>query len=372
MTAEIGQRVRARIQEKFPGSKQEEIAESIGMTPDAFSRALNGRRGFAAVELAAISQLLQSSMYWLTTGARDPQEPRLVARHSYDHLTGTRWADWDGIGDVVSNVRLAYSQVRLPEASTLTIPRAADEVRELLGNGFIAEFADRVESRAGIDIVRVAGIETALALVMEQRPIIMLGETGNWFYQNWSLAHELGHFALGHVGTDLGDVTETTETDRQEFEANAFAAELLLPVDEMMAVDWDAMSPAELAYRLWEWGVSTSTLANRLDTLNIKPTIEIGGLLGLKTQTVLRRYWTGNDGLDDLITTRMDRAAVRRFPVALLAAHVDAIGAGTAPKATLAWMLGVAESEVEVDEPPAESEGDLEKLARELGLPIPS
>jgi hypothetical protein len=79
-----------------------------------------------------------------------------------------------------------------------------------------------------------------------------------------------------------------------------------------------------------------------------------------------------NDGLDDLITTRMDRAAVRRFPVALLAAHVDAIGAGTAPKATLAWMLGVAESEVEVDEPPAESEGDLEKLARELGLPIPS
>ena len=31
-------------------------------------------------------------------------------------------------------------------------------------------------------------------------PSLLLPESGNWFYENWSLAHELGHLALGRCG----------------------------------------------------------------------------------------------------------------------------------------------------------------------------
>jgi len=350
----------------YPTETQEQIAARIGMTADAFSRALNGKRGFAAVELARLADLLQTSMYWLTTGQRDPHEPLMVARHTFDQATLSRSVDWAGLTRAVDDVRLAYSQVALPSSPPVTAA-GAREMRALLGEGFIAEFADRVEACAGVDVVRVKGVHTAVAMRLAGRSVIVMGETGNWFYQNWSLAHELGHFVLRHVVADAGTEVPEHVTDRQEADANAFAAELLLPADEVRGCDWAAMTAGDLAELVWGWGVSTDALATRLRALRIEVPAHVSLLLGERAQRLLRHHWSGNRETVDLITQRMDHAASRRFPSVLQAAHVEAIAAGRAPKATLAWMLGVEESEVEVDEPVAES-ADLGELAQALGL----
>ena len=87
MKAEIGNRVARTLP---AGTTQKDIAAQVGMTPDAFSRALKGERGFSAVELANLAELLHVDVYFLITGAADPNRLVLAARHSYDPETRER------------------------------------------------------------------------------------------------------------------------------------------------------------------------------------------------------------------------------------------------------------------------------------------
>lgn len=64
-----------------------------------------------------------------------------------------------------------------------------------------------------------------------------------WVRQRFTIAHELGHFMLhpgralilDHVRLNLRDNVSSLGTDREEREANAFAAELLMPRTEVVA-----------------------------------------------------------------------------------------------------------------------------------------
>src|SRR5664279_6646069 len=70
-----------------PQRTQRDIAALIGMTPDAFSRSVNGTRSFSSVELAKIAELLRVDVYWLITGNDDPNRLMLFARHTFDRDT---------------------------------------------------------------------------------------------------------------------------------------------------------------------------------------------------------------------------------------------------------------------------------------------
>ena len=375
VNGEIGTRVRERLRQMYPGKTQEEVAESVGISPDAFSRALNGKRGFASIELARLAELLSTSMYWLATGSRDPTEPTVVARHHFDPVSLTRSVNWAELQGVVSDVRLAYDQAQthhlahLGETSPAALPADASLVREALGADFTRNFADDLETKFGIEVIRVPGVSTAVAMRIGEKSVIVLGETGNWFYQNWSLAHELGHLALSHANADPSAAIARHVVDRQELDANAFAAELLLPAKEMYEVDWLTVQLQDVAQKIWDWGVSTDALNRRLKALRLEVSPVVASALILKTQAMLRRHWNGS-GAIDAITERMNDASSRRFPSRLQAAHLEAIGAGHAPKATLAWMLGIDESELEVDAPQPLHEEGLDALASDLGFKI--
>src|SRR5690625_5969486 len=81
---------RVRTAMRSVAIQQKQLAERVGMTPDALSRALSGQRGFAAVELAAIAAELDADVHELITGTADPHRLVLSARHSFDHETGAR------------------------------------------------------------------------------------------------------------------------------------------------------------------------------------------------------------------------------------------------------------------------------------------
>lgn len=352
---EIGARVRASLS----GRSQREVAALVNMTPDAFSRALSGQRAFSALELVELSGVLGRSVHWFVTGQEDPQAPLIAARHTFNPETGHR-AVPDPANDktILDGIALAYRQVasELP-AGPDEIPSSAADVRRDLGEDFVRPFAERIESRLGVDVVRISGLSTDYSIRVAQRWVIVLAATGNWFRENWSLAHELGHIARRHLGptADAGD----------EATANAFAADLLLPADEVTGESWEVPA-ARVAQFVWEHGISTEALGRRLAKLRVDVPDHVAQCLSLPTQTLLRRHWEGC-GARDEITLRMDAASQRRFPIGLQEAHLDAVATGRIGKETLAWMLGVQPDELEVEAPPPESMST-EELAAALGL----
>ena len=198
-----------------------------------------------------------------------------------------------------------------------------------------------------IDVVRLPGLLSAYSFTVNDRAVIMLGTSGQWFRDNWSLAHELGHLVLRH-----GDLSQSEDSRRTaEVQANAFAAELLLPEAEIRGLDWKSVSAPELAERLWVFGVSTETLANRLSWLELQLSPATQSLLGTSTPSLLRHRWRGFGGGTPM-TQRMTDASQRQFPTLLKDAHLDLISQGLVVKAGLAWMLDVDAETLKVDEPP--------------------
>lgn len=361
MSQDIGARVATSLAE---GQTQREVASQIGMTPDAFSRALNGKRAFSALELARVAEVLNADIHYLVTGEADPHRILVAARHDYDHQTGQRTvpgAETDKA--VLHDVSLAYRQAEPANLSASTLPTTPEDARGALGGGFVRPFIERLESSIGVDVVRLPDLSTSYCFTVSCRAVIVLAATGNWFRENWALAHELGHLALGHLDPGLAP----TVRDQHETQANAFAAELLLPAEVLRSMEWSRVTASVLAARVWDFGVSIDALARRLNALGIAVSDVLTEWAGQPTQRLLRRHWEPTEA-GDPITARMDAAAVRHFALALQDAHLALIAQGALPKGTLAWMLGVDPDNLEVDEPAPQEVIAPSELASALGL----
>ena len=359
----IGDRVLQRLEQLSPRPLRWELAERVGMTPDAFSRALSGKRQFASIELARLAEQIDADLYWLITGQPDPNRINVAARHDFNHATGQRSIP-GRVGDeqVLADIALAYRQA-YPEPGKVPVwPGSPASVREALGPGFVRPFADRLEKHLGVSVVRVAELSTAYSFTVGSRPVIAVPATGNWFRENWDIAHELGHLIKGHHD----DGISKNDADQHEAAANAFAAELLLPVAVLKSVEWDSIGDEDLAGLVWTWGVSTDALCRRLCAfLGYTPEC-VARWAAHPTQRLLRHHLPIESELDE-ITARMDAAAQRRFPLSLQEAHLKLVASGAISTATLAWMLGIDAAALEVDSPEI-PEVDVDDLATALGL----
>ncbi|MCB4209017.1 ImmA/IrrE family metallo-endopeptidase [Arthrobacter sp. UM1] len=344
---------------------QADIAASIEMKPDAFSRALNGSRGFGALELADLARELDADLHQLITGEPDPSRLLVSARHSYDHATGKRAvASLEQDRTVLESIRLVYKQAD-PVPPSPRLPGSGEEMRTALGPGFPRELGVQAESM-GVDVLRLEEIGTAWSGSLLGRNLIVVPSSTNWFRQNWDLAHELGHLALGHPGTGLGEQPVAALESR----ANAFAADLLLPEDAVRAFAEDNPGPGDLASFLWTSGVSAAALSTRLNALRIGLPAETRNLLdGAKTQAILRAHggFAHGPGELDPITARMEAANLRRFPAWLVNTHTERVAAGSLAKGSLAWMLGTPPEDLELDEPDREARLSVQELEDLLG-----
>jgi transcriptional regulator with XRE-family HTH domain len=359
----IGNRVLQHLAQASPGLRHRDVAERIGMTPDAFSRAINGKRQFASIEIARLAELIGADLHWLITGNPDPNRLIVAARHDFDHATGLRSIPGRaGDEQALIDIALAYRQGYPQPGKTPKLPTSAASARECLGPDFVRPFADRVEQNLEVDVVRLAALSTAYSFTVGGRLVIAVPATGNWFRENWDIAHELGHLIMGHHDEGISQ----NESDQHEAAANAFAADLLLPAAALEKVDWDSVSNEQLADLVWTWGVSTDALSRRLNMLLGRVPGRIAQWAAQATQRLLRYHLSIESELDE-ITARMDGASQRRFPLSLQEAHLERVASGAIGRATLAWMLGIDAAALEVDSPEI-PDVDAEHLASALGL----
>jgi hypothetical protein len=359
----IGDRVLQSLERINPRLRHWEVAERIGMTPDAFSRALAGKRNFASIEIARLAELIGADLHWLITGQPDPNRLSVAARHYFDHATGRRTIPGrEGDEQTLADIALAYRQA-YPEPMRLPAwPESPTDVRDALGPDFVRPFADRLERHLGVGVVRVTELSTAYSFNVGGRPVIAVPATGNWFRENWDIAHELGHLVEGHHD----DGISADESDQHEAAANGFAAELLLPAGIVQGEDWAPMGEARLARIVWQWGVSTDALSRRFSALVSQAPDVVARWASQPTQRLLR-YHLPPESDHDQITRRMDQAAQRRFPLSLQEAHLERVASGAIGTAALAWMLGIDAATLEVDAPEIPEVGAGE-LATALGL----
>lgn len=345
----IGARVREAMSDH--GIKQVELARRVEMAEDALSRAINGKRGFASIELARIAEVLSVDIHWLITGEPDPLAVRFVARHSYDaERRAYENHGEDADQEIRDVVELAYRQAQpWLGHQTTGLPGSVDAVREALGPDFVRSFADATEQLLGVDVLRLPGLSTAYSFVIKDRRVAVLGTNANWFRSNWDLAHEIGH--LVHQDADVANNRPDDVTERR---ANRFAAELLLPRAVLAAVNWEVAGEDEVASFLWRTGVSTAALKNRLNALELPAPACLNVAPLPATQALLRRHQVTlpaetlpNSDLPvlDQITHRMTAAAERRVPADLATALFAGVAAGRLNPGALNWLLGVADDE---------------------------
>lgn len=132
--------------------------------------------------------------------------------------------------------------------------------------------------------VRLEALEdqvSGVLLVQADHPVIGVNAHHHPNRQRFSIAHELGHFVLHRdkepffidAAVFFRSEGATPETWAQEREANAFAAELLLPQHALEEI-WrtepiDVFDDVKLRSLANHFGVSTQALAIRLSELGL-------------------------------------------------------------------------------------------------------
>lgn len=219
------------------------------------------------------------------------------------------------------------------------------------------DLADLVPDRIGVDLITIDLAGSGYLLSVGEHPVIVAATSNSWFHQNFTIAHELGHLSMGTLCTGAFSAAETAERA-----ANRFAAELLLPEQEIRSINWNDITLSILAEWIWVWGVSTEALRNRLQSLSIVVSDDVDKALSSRTQALLRKHLPKTPGRD-LITARVERASRRRFPTELVSRLELAVANGHAPAESLAFALGVDVHQLDiVPAPGASLEDDLSLL----------
>ena len=235
------------------------------------------------------------------------------------------------------------------------VQRAAARARAALGEDFISCFYDRVESALGVEVIVVPLSKDGYSLTLGGRKVIVLAATERWFRSNFTLAHELGHLLVEGASSRDGKAAENM--------ANAFAADLLMPVEHIRSIDWAQAKAATVAQVSWELGVSTRALEVRLRYLGVTPSDEACSALVGSTDALMRTSLASSVASPADVSARVQYSARRRFPERVVTGLRRAVADGDAPQTSLSWVLGLpAQEENDDDVTPESHELDIDLL----------
>ena len=206
--------------------------------------------------------------------APDPEFVPLgaVSFRALSKLTARQRDSATAAGSVAIDLsRWIDSRFRLPEPAVPTLEgydpeRAAAVVRERWGLGLapIPNLIHVLEAK-GIRVFSlasdVASVD-AFSFTLNATPYIFLNTSKTGERRRFDAAHELGHLVL-HCGDEVPHGKDA------EREAHAFAAELLMPRETVLAAGLRNADVAQILRAKQQWRVSAMALAHRLQEVGL-------------------------------------------------------------------------------------------------------
>jgi Zn-dependent peptidase ImmA (M78 family)/transcriptional regulator with XRE-family HTH domain len=260
---------------------QRELADAINglVTPAALSQFENGD---AKPSAQTLTHLASATGFPLRFFATDPTVGEVAAVDGFFRSlrsTGTRQRRRHrALAELVRLVAVGLQHhVRLPEpdlprapvptnAARADVTAIAREVRAAwdLPPGPIGHAIRTVERHGAVASRLLLGSDTvdAFSVPFPDRPVVVLGaDKGQADRSRWDASHELGHLLMHDP--------DPHRSRHLEQQANWFAAEFLLPADQIAeelptTADWTRL--AELKVR---WGVSMTALLQRAKALGM-------------------------------------------------------------------------------------------------------
>lgn len=268
----IGSRIREIRESK--GMSQEELARAIGYTTaGAISHFEKGLRKVSVADLHHISSVLGVSVDYLT--AADNQATLQSYRlRAIDVRPTQREA-------VAAFLAFAESNSEMPEeiADWVKIGKPWRQAENLLRQLDISDppvIPAQVASQLGIRVFRWDFPDEISGILVfdENSAVIGVNNSHSYVRQNFTIAHELGHYILhsaDHSYIDLSEIELTgvyfdESQQEQETEANQFAAALLMPA-LWVTQDFDEYGEEGLTMLAQRYEVSEQAMWFRLRNL---------------------------------------------------------------------------------------------------------
>ncbi len=340
------------------GLEAKQLAEEVGLDPTAISKIEAGRRAVKTDELVNIADSLGVSPLALLEPNSLLARLQVAARSTTDQLDHTlhrrltALAELDNVltaGGIAKSVKELPSPTSDRELWLNKAMRLAKWAREHLdlaeGGDRLDQLARAIEDKLGIDVLIEEHDPSSLgaAITDHEFPLILVNAAQPYNRALFTLAHELGHI-LADDGTALLVHRSLVGTNDSERVANAFAAELLLPEDEVKRhlEDWGRDAQA-LGRMMVTFSVSWESLVYRLHNLHIINAESRDHLLEIGFAGLLREV--NDDGLLEKMGALRNHAK-RRSPGLLEQRLWDGYRNGIVSIRPLARLLGIDPEEL--------------------------
>ncbi len=140
-------------------------------------------------------------------------------------------------------------------------PFNANDLIKEIGNGDIVKRSFSKADKYGIDVTDY-GSESAVIMKMGDKFIIFYDDTEPPYRIYFSIIHELGHYVLGHKM----NLPKGEEYDRQEIEANYFAAQTIMP-EQLIRTFQQRGTYISRSFIKTAFGTSDEAAKKRIETL---------------------------------------------------------------------------------------------------------
>lgn len=355
------------------GSTNAEFAERIGIDPTKLSKSLNGARRFTSFELAVIAAEARTTVDWLLTG-EEPERALIAARRSAGEIDDTLQAAECRVRALAEVASALDKLVDRPALAAL--PEAVSTGRPLddaavMADDFLA-ILQKTDSSAAFRTDPAATVEglfdigvaceqfargfDGLALNSSRYRFVIVNTNNAWSRQRFTLAHEIGHIVAGdgsHSGLCVDQDVMATGQTVQEKRANAFAACVLMPHDELRAavitvsrlderefgrlVGRFCVSPSALAWRLKNLGLVDDTERAHLGSMPMKKAAERGGWSVRLAELAMDQGRTRHPA-------KLAARTVKAFATGAVSARLVATALNIEPEAVLAAWDQVTET----------------------------
>lgn len=156
---------------------------------------------------------------------------------------------------------------------------AARQVLKKLGPQSLPVDTTEVARKLGINVHALPLDDelSGMAFREGKQKVVIVNSTHHLHRRRFTAAHEIGHHVLGHISDDVHvdtavfhrNARSRTGEDSNEVEANAFAAELLMPRSALRNLGRiDVLDDSMIARLAKDFRVSHSAMAIRIENLN--------------------------------------------------------------------------------------------------------